>query len=112
MPKSMRKGITAIHVCKESDARIYSGTVIGSTVTLRRAADGWRVIGFVSAWVSGQQRGKLQLRISPAQDAAAAKAIRAACGIIVTRAVAGAAHIARERPKMAQMAQPRSRPLK
>lgn len=82
MPKSKRKGIIAIHVSKGSPYRL---AVIGTAVTLRRAADGWRVISFKTGWAHYQQRGKLQLRISSDQEAAAVEAMRAACGIVVTQ---------------------------
>jgi hypothetical protein len=89
MPKGKRKGITAVHTSKGPAA--YSGQVIGTTVTLQRTADGWRINGFAHAYASSQRRGKLQLRISPKQEAAAFEAMHAACGIVVTGVASKAA---------------------
>lgn len=91
MPKGRRKGVIASHTSKGAGARAYGFAVNGSAVTLRRAADGWRVIGFVAARVFPQQGGKLILQISPEQEAAAVEAMRAACGVVVKQPVAEAA---------------------
>lgn len=91
MPKGQRKGITATHTSKGPAARAYGFAVNGSALTLRRAADGWRVIGFVEARVFPQQGGKLALQISPEQEAAAVQAMRAACGVVVKQPAAEAA---------------------
>lgn len=90
MPKGVRKGIIATHTSSGPGARAYKYSVCGSAVTLRRAADGWRVIGFAEARVFPQQGGKLLLQISPEQEAAAVEAMRAACGIVVKQPVAEA----------------------
>lgn len=91
MPKARRKGIIAKHTSKGPGARAYGFAVNGSAVTLRRAADGWRVIGFETARVFPQQGGKLALHISPEQEAAAVEAMRAACGVVVKQPVVEAA---------------------
>lgn len=88
MPKGKRKSIVAIHSIKGPGARAYRFGVNGSIVTLRRAATGWRVIGFASKRVFPQQGGQLILQISPEQEAATVAAMRAACGVVVKRAVA------------------------
>lgn len=87
MPKGKRKGVIATHVSQGPAARAYRFPVDGSAVTLRRAADGWRVIDFVAKRVFPQQGGALILQISPQQDTAAAEAMRAACGVVVKQAV-------------------------
>lgn len=91
MPKGRRKGIIATHTSKGPGARAYGFAVNESAVTLRRAADGWRVIGFAAKSVFPQQGGKLLLQISPEQEAAAVEAMRAACGVVVKQPVAEAA---------------------
>lgn len=91
MPKGRRKGVIACHTSKGPGARAYGFAVNGSAVTLRRAADGWRVIGFAAARVFPQQGGKLTLQISPEQEAAAVEAMRAACSVVVKQPVAEAA---------------------
>lgn len=91
MPKGVRKGIIATHTSMGPAARAYKFAVCGSAVTLRRAADGWRVIGFAEARVYPQQGGKLILQISPEQETAAFEAMRAACGLVVKLPVAEAA---------------------
>lgn len=91
MPKGVRRGIIATHTSRGPGARAYKFPVDGSVVTLRRAADRWRVVGFEEATVFPQQGGKLILHISPEQEAAALKAMRAAYGIVVKRQVAEAA---------------------
>jgi hypothetical protein len=83
MPKGKRKSIIATHTSKGPTARAYRYGVNGSIVTLRRAADGWRIIGFEAARVYPQQGGKLMLQISPEQEIAAADAMRAGCNIVV-----------------------------
>lgn len=85
MPKGQRKGIIATHTSKGPAARAYRYGVNGSAVMLRRAADGWRVIGFEAARVYPQQGGKLILQISPEQETAAADALRADLNIVVKR---------------------------
>lgn len=54
MPTGKRKGIVAFHTIRGPSARAYRFGVNGSIVTLRRAATGWRVIGFASKRVFPQ----------------------------------------------------------
>jgi hypothetical protein len=85
MPKAKRKGVIATHVNEGPAARTYRFLAHGSAVTLYRAEDGWRVIDFAPRRVFPQQGGELILQISPQQAAAAAEAMRAACGVVVKK---------------------------
>lgn len=91
MPKGKRKGIVATHTSKGAAARAYGFAVNGSFVTLRRSADGWRVIGFAAKSVFPQQGGRLTFQITPEQEAAAIEAMRGACGIVVKKQISEAA---------------------
>lgn len=84
MPKGLRKGVIARHTTKGPAAAAYRYSVKGSIVTLRRAADGWRVIEFAEASVFPGRGGDLRLYVSQEQDAQATQAMRRACGVTVT----------------------------
>ena len=85
MPNSMRKGIIATHIFKGPVARAYGYSVNGSIVTLRRAATGWRVIGFAPQRIFPQQGGELKLQIAPEQETAAVMAMWRAWGFVTKR---------------------------
>lgn len=85
MPKGKRQGVIATHTsigCAHVEQ--YGG--IGSEVTLRRARDGWYVVGYQRVSLLPRQNGHLFLLISHQQHRAAVQAMRVACGVMVQHA--------------------------
>lgn len=85
LPVSMRKGVIATHIFKGPVARAYGYSVNGSIVTLRRAATGWRVIGFAPQRIFPQQGGELELQITPEQQTVAVSYMWRAWGFVTKR---------------------------
>lgn len=85
MPKGKRQGVIATHTSIGCERVVqYGGT--GSEVTLRRARDGWYLVGYKRVSLLPRQNGHLFLLISHQQHLAAAQAMRVACGVMVQHA--------------------------